>query len=300
MNSRALYGAIEAGGTKFVCAAGYRAPEIPDGWREVIPTTTPEATLGAVVAFFERIRKEAGAFTGVGVGAFGPVDVDPRSPTWGTLLATPKPGWSGVSLVKPLSHFGPVVIDTDVNAAALAEARFGAGAGVDSLVYVTVGTGIGGGVAVGGRSIGGMLHPEMGHIRVRRDPRDEGFAGVCPFHGDCLEGLASGPAVLARWKAELRSLPGDHPGIEIIGGYLGQLAATIALMLSAQRIVFGGGVMSDQRLLPHIREAAHRELAGYLPVEARAGGFARLIVAPVLGGQAGIAGALLLAERTGS
>ena len=300
MNSRALYGAIEAGGTKFVCAAGYGAPAIQDGWREVIPTTTPEATLGAVISFFERIRKEAGAFAGIGVGAFGPVDIDPRSPTWGALLATPKPGWSGVSLVKPLSRFGPVVIDTDVNAAALAESRFGAGAGVDSLVYVTVGTGIGGGVVVGGRSIGGMLHPEMGHIRVRRDPRDEGFAGVCPFHGDCLEGLASGPAVVARWQAELRSLPGEHPGIEIIGGYLGQLAATIALMLSAQRIVFGGGVMSDERLLPHIREAAHRELAGYLPVEGRAGGFVRLIVAPALGSQAGIAGALLLAERAGN
>ncbi len=297
MNSRPVYGAIEAGGTKFVCAAGYGPMEVPDGWREVIPTTTPQATLGGVLAFLERIRNEAGALAGIGVAAFGPVDIDRRSHTWGSLLTTPKAGWPGVSLVKPLERFGPVAIDTDVNAAALAEARLGAGKTADSLAYVTVGTGIGGGVIAGGRTLRGMLHPEMGHIPVRRDPRDDGFAGVCPFHGDCLEGLASGPAILARWKVQLRSLPAAHPATGIIGGYLGQLAAAIALMLSAERIVFGGGVMSDERLLPQIREAARRQLAGYLPVEARAGGFDRLIVPPALGDRAGIGGATLLAEQ---
>ena len=294
MNSRALYGAIEAGGTKVVCAAGYGPLQIPDDCREVIPTTTPEITLGAVVAFFERIRREGGALAGIGVAAFGPVDVDRQSPTWGSILATPKPGWSGVSLTKPLQHFGPVAIDTDVNAAALAEARYGAGIGVDSVVYVTVGTGIGGGVVVGGCTIRGMLHPEMGHIRVRRDPRDEAFAGICPFHGDCLEGLASGPAIVARWNAKLDELAAAHPAHQIIGGYLGQLAATIVLMLSAQRIVFGGGVMHEW-LLPHIRAAAARELGGYLPVDARCGGFDRLIVPPALADRAGITGAMLLA-----
>ena len=198
MNSRPVYGAIEAGGTKFVCVAGYGPMEVPEGWREVIPTTTPEATLG-------------GALAGIGVAAFGPVDIDRRSLTWGSLLATPKAGWSGVSLVKPLERLGPVAIDTDVNAAALAEARLGAVETAESLAYVTVGTGIGGGVIAGGRTLRGMLHPEMGHIQVRRDPRDEGFAGVCPFHGDCLEGLASGPAILARWKVQLRSLPCGTP-----------------------------------------------------------------------------------------
>lgn len=300
MNSRPLYGAIEAGGTKFVCAAGYGPLEIPDGWREVIPTTTPEATLRAVVGYFERISKEGGALTAIGVAAFGPVDVRVNSSTWGSLLATPKSGWSGVSLVKPLDRFGPVAIDTDVNAAALAEAGLGAGRGVDSLAYVTVGTGIGGGVVVGGRTLRGMLHPEMGHIRVQRDPGDHGFPGVCPFHGDCLEGLAGGPAILARWRARLRSLPDGHPGIGIIGNYLGQLAATITLMLSCERIVFGGGVMSDERLLAHIREAASRQLADYLPVHARAGGFDHLIVPPALADQAGIIGAMLLAEQAGS
>lgn len=296
MSARALFGAIEAGGTKFVCAAGYGALEIVPEFRTVIPTSTPAVTLGAVAEFFERVRRTAGELTGIGLAGFGPLDIDPHSATCGSILSTPKPGWSSVSLVAPLQRFHcPVTVDTDVNAAALAELRFGAGVDVDSLVYVTVGTGIGGGVIVGGRTVGGMLHPEMGHIRVRRDSRDEEFPGVCPFHGDCLEGLASGPAVLARWGTKLELLPDAHPSLEIIGSYLGQLAATVALVLSSRRIVFGGGVMSE-RLLPYIRAAAERELGGYLPVAERAGGFKRLIVSPGLGDQAGIIGAMLLAS----
>ena len=295
MSAQALFGAIEAGGTKFVCAAGYGPREIEPQFRQVIATTTPAQTLAAVGDFLERVHRQAGAFAGIGVAAFGPVDIDRRSARWGSILSTPKPGWSDVSLVAPLARFGcPLFVDTDVNAAALAEARFGAGADTDSLVYVTVGTGIGGGVVIEGRTVRGMLHPEMGHIRVRRDERDAQFAGICPFHGDCLEGLASGPAVLARWGAKLESLPDTHPGLDIIGGYLGQLAATLALVLSTRRIVFGGGVMSA-RLLGRVRAAAERQLAGYLPVAARAGGFEQLIVAPGLGDQAGITGAMLLA-----
>ena len=296
MNRRALYGAIEAGGTKFVCAAGYGPTDIAPQMRTVIATTTPAETLAAVVAFFEQVRANAGAFSAFGVGAFGPVDIEPRSHTWGSILSTPKPGWAGTSLVAPLERFGcPVALDTDVNAAALAEARLGAGRDANSLTYVTVGTGIGGGVIEQGRSIRGLLHPEMGHIRVRRDPRDGQFRGVCPFHGDCLEGLASGPAIVARWGAPMSALPIGHAGPDIIGGYLGQLAATIALMYASERIVFGGGVMSGADLLPRIRAVAAEQLGGYLPIEARAGGFERLIVAPALAGQAGITGALLLA-----
>lgn len=295
MSARALFGAIEAGGTKFVCAAGYSPLEIAEPWRRVIPTSTPAATLAAVVEFFEHVRQSAGPITGMGMAAFGPLDIDPRSASWGSILSTPKPGWSGVSLVAPLLRFEcPVALDTDVNAAALAEMRFGAAADVDALVYVTVGTGIGGGAVVGGRTVSGMLHPEMGHIRVLRHAEDRTFPGICPFHGDCLEGLASGPAIRARWGEKLAALPDAHRGIEIIGDYLGQLAATVALVLSTRRIVFGGGVMSE-RLLPHIRRAAERELGGYLPITARAGGFDRLIVAPALGEQAGITGAMLLA-----
>lgn len=299
MRTKPLYGAIEAGGTKFVCAAGYGPGEIPDGARTVIPTEAPGRTLAAVVEFFERITHKYGALAAIGIAAFGPVDLDTRSPTWGRILATPKQGWSDISLAEPLARFGcPVAIDTDVNAAALAEARLGAGVGVGSLAYVTVGTGIGGGIVVADRTIRGLLHPEMGHIRVQRDPRDADFAGVCPFHGDCLEGLASGPAVKARWHARAEDLPDLHPGREIVGGYLGQLAATIALMLSCERVVFGGGVVSGGRLLPHIRRSASHWLGGYLPIEARAGGFDRYIMAPGLGDLAGTAGALLLALQT--
>lgn len=299
MRANPLYGAIEAGGTKFVCAAGYGPAEIPDDCRTVIPTGAPGPTFAAVVGFLERITGKHGPLAGIGIASFGPVDLDSRSATWGRILATPKPGWSHVSMVAPLERFGcPIAIDTDVNAAALAEARLGAGAGVASLSYVTVGTGIGGGVVMGDRTIKGLLHPEMGHIRVQRDPRDAGFAGVCPFHGDCLEGLASGPAVLARWHTQIENLPALHGARDILGGYLGQLAATIALMLSCERIVFGGGVVSGGRLLPHIRDSASRWLGGYLPVEARAGGFERYITAPGLGEFAGTAGALLLAASS--
>ncbi|MGA7540295.1 MAG: ROK family protein [Steroidobacteraceae bacterium] len=294
--SRPLYGAIEAGGTKFVCAAGYGPTELIASLRAEIPTSTPAVTLGAVTAFFERLCAEGRSLTGIGVAAFGPLELDPRSRAWGRILATPKPGWSGVSLTEPLERLGcPIALDTDVNAAALAEARLGAGRGVGSLAYVTVGTGIGGGVVIDGRTMKGMLHPEMGHILVRRDARDIDFGGTCPFHADCLEGLASGPALVARWKSPVESWPQGHPGLEITGGYLGQLAATIALMLSCERIVFGGGVMSSGRLLQFIREAAARQLNGYLPIEARAGGFQRYIAAAALGSLAGLIGAMLLA-----
>lgn len=299
MTTRPLYGAIEAGGTKVVCAAGYAPKDISDDCRAVIPTTAPGPTLAAVAEFFEQVTRKHGELAGIGIAAFGPVDLDTRSPTWGRILATPKPGWSDASIVAPLQRFGcPIAIDTDVNAAALAEARLGAGAGLGSLAYVTVGTGIGGGIVVADRTVKGLLHPEMGHIHVERDPRDAGFAGVCPFHGDCLEGLANGPAVMARWHARAEDLPQSHPGREILGGYLGQLAATIALMLSCERIVFGGGVVSGGGLLPFIRQAASRRLRGYLPVEARAGGFDRYIVPPGLGDCAGMIGALLLAMQT--
>lgn len=294
--SRRLYGAIEAGGTRFVCAAGFGPTELSESRRAEIPTTTPSVTLSAVAAFFERVRAQLGPLSGLGIAAFGPIELDPASGDFGRILATPKPGWSGASLVEPLERFGcPIAIDTDVNAAALAEACLGAGRGARSLVYVTVGTGIGGGAVMDGRSLKGLWHPEMGHIRVRRDARDADFRGLCPFHADCLEGLASGPALVARWQIPVERWPEVHPGYEIAGGYLGQLAAAIALMLCSERIVFGGGVMSSGRLLPYIRQAAERQLEGYLPIEAKAGGFERYIAPAALGNLAGLTGAMLLA-----
>lgn len=292
-----LRGAIEAGGTKFVCALG-RGPE--ETLAEVtIPTTTPAATLGAVVEFYAAVQRRHGLADSFGIAAFGPVDLEPRSASWGRILDTPKPGWTGTDLVAPLrQHFGrPVAIDTDVNAAALAEHRWGVGRGLDSLAYVTVGTGIGGGAVVRGRTLAGFLHPEMGHVRVLRDPRDLEFAGLCPFHGDCLEGLACGPAIRARWGATLAELAPGHEARAIVGNYLGQFAAMLALVLSPRRIVFGGGVAGDGALLPEIRAVAARTLSGYLPLARAARSLDEYIVAPGLGGRSGIAGAFLLAEQ---
>lgn len=290
-----LYGAIEGGGTKFVCAVGASARHVHES--VVIPTSDPQSTLGACVDFFGAAERKYGQIDSLGFGCFGPLDLRAESPTFGHMLATPKPAWSGVDLLGPLrSRFGVSIgIETDVAAAALAEWRLGAGRGFGSLAYVTVGTGIGADVAPRDRLMGRLMHAEMGHITVRRDPRDA-FPGVCPFHGDCLEGLASGPAIYKRWGCELTELPPEHIAWQIIGGYLGQLAATMALMLSVERIIFGGGVMANGALLPHIRAAAAASLNGYLQPLAHAGALDEYITAPLLGSRAGIVGALLLAE----
>jgi fructokinase len=292
----AMFGAVEGGGTKFVCAVGTSPSDILDFTS--VPTTGPAATMGGCLEFFRRWQDRNGKLSALGVGCFGPLGLRQGSPEYGCLLDTPKPGWSGADIVAPLSTGldVPVVLDTDVGAAAQGEWRLGAGRGLGSLVYVTVGTGIGAAMAPMDARIGRLLHPEMGHLPVRRDPRDLSFAGVCPFHGDCLEGLASGPAVRARWGCDMQALPAGHEGPSIIAGYLGQLAASIALVLSVERIAIGGGVMTDARMLPLVRAGAHAWLQGYLsPLKDRES-FAQYIVAPALGARSAIAGALLMAQ----
>jgi fructokinase len=290
-----LYGAIEGGGTKFICAVGSSPGETHDS--VALPTSDPESTLKGCVEFFAGAERKFGPIDALGFACFGPLDLRVESSTFGHMLATPKPAWSGVNLLAPLrSRFAvPIAIDTDVAAAALAEWRLGAGRGFGSLAYVTVGTGIGADVAPRDKLASRLMHPEMGHISVRRDPRDT-FPGVCPFHGDCLEGLASGPAIYKRWGCELTEFPPEHAAWPIIGGYLGQLAATMALVLSVECIVFGGGVMASGLLLPHIRAAAGASLNGYLQPLSHAGALDGYITAPQLGTRAGITGALLLAE----
>ena len=292
----ALLGAMEAGGTKIVCAAS-KGGEIVAQTR--IPTRGPDATLAAALAFFETVIGEHGDLSALGIAAFGPLDLRSTSPTFGRLLGTPKHGWAGTDLVAPFARrLGcPVVIDTDVNAAALAETLHGVARGCRTAVYVTVGTGIGGGVVVDGRTLRGSPHPEMGHIRVARHERDTAFAGVCPFHGDCLEGVASGPAIVARYGAPLDALPSDHEAIAVVGHYLGQLAANVLLMISPERIILGGGVMSSEPLLRETRTAAARLLNGYGGYGASAASLEQTIVAPGLGERSGIVGALVLAER---
>jgi fructokinase len=292
-----LYGAIEAGGTKFRC-------EFVRGLDQVllearIPTTTPAQTLARVRDFFSQASARFGPPVALGIASFGPVDVDTHSPSWGRILMTPKAGWGGTDLAGFMrSEVGcPVALDTDVNAAARAELQFGAGRGLRSLVYVTVGTGIGGGAVIDGRPIRGLLHPEMGHIRVGRDRNDTEFKGVCPFHGDCLEGLASGPAIMARWGAPLSTLARDHIGHCIIGNYLGQLVNNIALVLSAERVIFGGGVLEDPGLLDLIRSSASALLNGYLPSCRMAPDLHGYLALPGLGVRSGLMGALLLAHE---
>jgi fructokinase len=277
-----LYGAIEGGGTKFVCAVGRSATDVHESI--VVPTSDPESTLRACVDFFAAAERKLGPLGALGFGSFGPLDLRIESGTHGHVLATPKPDWSGINLLAPLrSRFSvPIAIDTDVAAAALAEWRLGAGRGFGSVAYVTVGTGIGADTAPRDKLMSRLMHPEMGHISVRRDRRDT-FPGACPFHGDCLEGLASGPAIYKRWGCELGKLPPQHEAWSIIGGYLGQLAATMALLLSVECIIFGGGVMANGLLLPYIRAAAAATLNGYLQPLSHAGALDRYITGPAAG-----------------
>jgi fructokinase len=284
-----VYGGIEAGGTKFVCTVG----ETPRALQASasIPTTTPKATLDQVIAFFR-----SHPICGLGLAAFGPIDLDRASPTYGHILSTPKLAWRGCAIVPILqTALGvPVAVDTDVNAAALAEATYGAGRGCDPVVYLTVGTGIGGGAVVHGRPLHGLMHPEMGHMLLARVPGDTGPSG-CPFHEDCLEGLVSGHAIGLRFGAP-ETLPPEHEAWRLEAIYLGQALATIITVLSPQRLIIGGGVMHQPRLLPHIRAACEQALHGYVPRLKTLSDWESYIVAPALGDEAGVIGALHLAQ----
>jgi fructokinase len=290
-----VVGGIEAGGTKIVCAVGTGPDDVRAEVR--VPTTTPAETLGRVVAFFREQAAQA-PLRGLGVASFGPLDLDPRSSTYGFITTTPKPGWRGVDLVGPLrAALGvPVALDTDVNAAALAEQRWGAGRGLGSLVYVTVGTGIGGGAAIDGRPLHGLLHPEMGHVRVPHDRARDPFAGICPAHGNCWEGLATAPAIAARWGCAPETLPDAHPAWALEAHYLALGIANIVLTLSPERLVLGGGVLARTHLYRLVRSGVSDLLAGYLSSPVLDIGLERYIVPPALGDRAGILGALALAR----
>jgi fructokinase len=296
LNSAArLYGAIEAGGTKFVCAVAEENGTLLAEQR--LPTVDPASTLASVCAFFHEQFGRLGAPRAFGVGSFGPVHLDKSSVQYGRIGNTPKAGWSGTDIVGHLRReFAcPIGFDTDVNAAALAEHRWGAARDVQDLVYVTVGTGIGGGIIVRGAPLHGLMHPEIGHVYPRRHLLDLQFQGVCPFHGDCLEGLASGPAIVARCGAELHTLSADSPQWQIEADYLAQLCAHLVVTVSPQRIVLGGGVMSQLRLLPPVRERLLHWLGGYIDRPEILSSVDHYVVAAALGARAGVLGALLLA-----
>jgi fructokinase len=292
-----LFGAVEAGGTKFVCAMADENATILAESR--FPTADPDSTLARVRDFF-RVSRGDFALSAIGVACFGPVILDRHAANYGFIGNTPKVGWRNTDVAALLAReFAcPVGFDTDVNAAALAEHRWGIGSDTPNLVYLTVGTGIGGGVLVEGAPLHGLMHPEIGHIHPRRHELDSSFAGVCPFHGDCLEGLASGPAILARTGTELRHLDAAHVQWEIEADYLGQLCAQLVLTVSPQRIILGGGVMAEL-LFPLVRRRTLRWLGGYIERSEIQSGIERYIVPPALGARAGVLGALCLALDAG-
>ncbi len=296
-NRTRRYGAVEAGGTKFICAIGDQDGRILDEIR--IETRDPNATLSDVCRYFGAVGNKFGMLQALGVGAFGPLDLKPTSPTFGHITTTPKPGWRNFDIAGVLKRGidRPVYLDTDVNGAALGELRWGAAQHLESVAYVTVGTGIGVGVVHHGRPVHGLMHPELGHIFVRRHPGDSGFMGICPFHGDCLEGVACGAAIVARTGRALKDAPPTDPIWAIEADYLGQLCANLVLSHAPQRILIGGGVMQG-RLYAAIHERMLYWLHDYIKAEGLQS--SHYISAPGLGSHAGIKGALSLAIAAGS
>lgn len=281
-----LLGAIEAGGTKFVLGVGTGPDAIIE--QVQIPTRDPETTLAETIAFFRQHPRLAA----IGIGSFGPLERNRDAAKWGHILATPKPGWSDCDLAGTIARAleVPVAFDTDVNAAALAEARLGAARDAKVSVYVTIGTGIGGGVIADGQIVGGTGHPELGHMRPRRAADDQDFPGHCPFHGDCLEGLASGPAIIARWGQSLSHLAPDHAAHGLIAGYLAEMCNSLRAAIAPDAIVLGGGVMGTPDLFERIVAEASARDGGYFAL-----GADQVIRRPALSPISGLAGAFLLA-----
>lgn len=283
-----LIGAIEAGGTKFVCGIGREDGTIED--RVAFPTEEPERTIGRVIEYFQ-----GKPLASIGIGSFGPIDLDRSSATYGFVTTTPKPGWTNYNFLGAMKAAFPVPMgwDTDVNAAALGEATWGAARGLDSCVYYTFGTGVGVGVFAEGKLVHGLVHPEAGHVLPRRHP-DDAFAGACPYHGDCLEGMAAGPALEKRWGVKGSELPADHKAWEIEAYYIAQAVVGTVLTLSPKRIILGGGVMKQRQLFPLVRAEVKKALNGYVRADALESGIDAYIVPPGLEDNAGLSGALAL------
>ncbi len=293
-----LYGGIEAGGTKFVCGIGNPQGEVLD--KLVIPTTAPKETLSKVVEYFMQVQSEH-SLNGLGLASFGPLDLNPHSDTYGFITSTPKQKWQHVNIKGELEKAlnCEIYFDTDVNAAALAEHRWGAGIDKNNVVYITVGTGIGGGALVNGQLLHGLLHPEMGHMRLGENNAKSDFAGVCPFHKNCLEGLASGPAIEAQWGIPAEKLPDDHPAWEMEAKYLAEGIANIILILSPEIIILGGGVMRQRKLFPKIHKHVQALLNNYIQKPEIVENIEDYIVPAKLDKHAGLLGAIALALNEG-
>ena len=288
-----MYAGIEAGGTKFVCAVGTS----PDDLKEVVrfPTTTPDETIAQTLAFFEPFKKD---LKSIGIASFGPVDPNPTSPTYGYITSTPKPGWANADLGGRVSKALdiPMVFDTDVNGAALGEYTWGAAKSHNSALYLTVGTGIGGGAIVHGQRLHGLIHPEMGHVMVPIAHGDT-FEGNCPYHGTCLEGMATGPALKKRWGTSAENLPPDHEAWDIEAHYLAMAVVNYILVLSPEVVIMGGGVMDQTQLFPKVRRLVRDTLNGYINTPVITEHIDTYIVPPALGNRAGVLGSIALAQE---
>jgi fructokinase len=287
-----LYGAMEGGGTKFVCAVGSDPNEILEEVR--FPTTTPAETIEKAIAFFNRFDLSA-----IGLSSFGPLDLDHASPTYGTVINTPKDGWSNTDILGQFHKVFnlPITFETDVNAAAFGEWYWVPGNHeLESLVYFTIGTGIGAGIIINGHLVHGLTHPEAGHMRLPHDLKKDPFPGVCPYHGDCFEGLATGPALNRHWRRPAELLPDKHPAWDLEATYIAYGLVNVITTVSPQRIILGGGVMGRRLLFPLIRRKVRELLAGYISSPIFTGTLEDYIVPPALGNRSGILGALAMAK----
>ena len=292
-----LFAGVEAGGTKFVCAVG-RNPDDIESLIE-IPTRDPASTIKAAAEFFRSFNQSGRRLAGLGIGSFGPLDLDPDSPKFGHITTTPKPGWQNVDLLAEFRKVLtlPMIVDTDVNAAAFGEWVWGAAQGLAHFLYVTVGTGVGVGALVAGKLLHGEHHPEMGHMFVPLSPHEpDSFTGICPFHRGCVEGVASGAAIVKRWGAKLCDLPDGHPGHEMEADYLATFFSNLTCVLQPQKIIVGGGVM-NARLLQPVREKLLEKIGGYRVSLGNQQAINEYLVMPGLRNRAGALGAIALAQR---
>lgn len=290
-----IYGGIEAGGTKFYCMAASDPYHITA--ETTFPTTHPSETLGRAIDFFLPYAR-SGDLTAIGIGSFGPVDLDPKSPTFGHIITTPKAGWGQVNLYETIHQALqlPIALETDVNAAAIGEYTWTtSNHGLDPFIYITVGTGIGVGVIANGRPIHGLVHTEGGHMLIPHNMQIDPFEGICPFHGDCLEGLASGPAMARRWGVSAEELPVDHKAWDLESDYLSLAIANMILLYSPQRIIFGGGVSQHPGLQILVRQKVQRTLNGYIHSSAILDEISEFIIPPTLGKASGVLGAISMA-----
>ena len=293
-----LLGGIEAGGTKFVCAVSEAGQEGKILAETRFPTAEPVSTMQKIIEFFQSQSTKYGTLSAIGIASFGPLDPRPDSKTFGYITSTPKPGWANFNFVGNVrAQFDvPIGFDTDVDGAALGEWRWGAGCGLNSLVYLTIGTGIGGGALTNGEIVHGLLHTEMGHMRIPHSWEHDPFPGICPYHGDCLEGLACGSSLEKRWGIKAEALPFDHQAWILEADYIAFALVNLILTLSPQRIILGGGVMSQEQLFPLIRYKVLKLINGYLKSDEILSEIDTYIVPPGLGQYSGVKGAIALAE----